>query len=138
MREILFRGKRIDNGEWVYGSLVIQSGEWLNKDEKAPDEYWIYGKRGEIYLVDSSTIGQYTGLTANDKKIFEGDIVKIISVLDDSERVTAVMYDSGLFGVKHEDHSIPSIIPLRAYDVYSQIEVIGNIHDNPELLEDKP
>lgn len=78
MREILFRGKRIDNGEWVYGSLVIQSGEWLDKDEKTPDVYFIYGKRGEIYLVDSSTVGQCTGLTANGDRIFEGDIVKAI------------------------------------------------------------
>ena len=123
MREILFRGKRIDNGEWVYG--------FYSKHSTGKTFIRVTGKPCTgSYEVDPSTVGQYTGLTDKNDKI--------ISVSDDSERVTAVIYGSGLFGVKHADHSIPSIIPLRAYDVYSQIEVIGNIHDNSELLEDKP
>lgn len=141
MREILFRGKRIDDNKWVEGGIMRkfhpnyphESGrDFFFQKENC---YVICANNRDIFVAQN-TIGQFTGLTdKNGDKIFEGDIVKIICVLDDSERVTAVMYDSGLFGVKHKDPSIPSVIPLRAYDCYSQIEVIGNIHDNSELLK---
>ena len=71
MREILFRGKRVKNNEWVYGSFLKQAGERISKDEVAPIECWIYGMRGETALVDPETVGQYTGLTdKNGTKIF--------------------------------------------------------------------
>lgn len=145
MREILFRGKRIDNGEWVYGSRVIQSGEWLNKDEKATDEYWIYGKRGEIYLVDSSTAGQYTGLTdKNGKRIFEDDIIRAnhdgaVGVVRFGEYMSPSDPDPTRHIGYYVDWQGKEKDFLRADLGYwtsrSDVEVIGNIHDNSELLE---
>lgn len=133
MREILFRGKRIDNGEWVYGSLVIQSGEWLDKDEKAPDEYFIYGKRGEIYLVDSSTVGQYTGVNdKNDKKIFDGDIVKNYFSKRFDPIVGRVAFDDRYCRLRLYSCTGGSESGFYRGCVY---EVIGNIYDNSELLK---
>ena len=120
MREILFRGKRIDNGEWVYGDLV-QSPDY--------DVVQIYEQDlcGDNFSVDPSTIGQYTGLTdKNDKKIFEGDIVKHLS----DNMVYLIEYDNrfGMYVSKQKGSSYSGCI---------RCEIIGNIHDSPELLEDR-
>lgn len=135
MREILFRAKRTDNGKWVYGSLLIQTGERINKDELTPDEYRILGCRGENYLVNPKTVGQYTGLTdKNGTKIFEGDILS--GHLDelfpeDESRYPVVWHDYG-WHIKCGNKSFDT---LEQWWVAKFLEVIGNIHDNPELLE---
>ena len=135
MREILFRGKRIDNGEWVYGHY----GEYTNMRSETisamsvPNKNSIYGNL--CYDVDPSTVGQYTGLTdKNGKKIFEDDIVK---VTDDNGEMNVCSCGIGyvLFydGVWYIDDEVNDGL----YDVSKiyYIEVIGNIHDNPELLK---
>lgn len=143
MREILFRGKRIDNGEWVEGFYGIKgldeytqhcimkptfhSGHDLPISQS--DFYFV------DYVVDPSTVGQYTGLTANGKKIFEGDVIKTIEY-------GCVFYDAvvemsgGCFIGKpqHTSH-YETIAPVIEYLNPLVTEVIGNIHDNPELLE---
>ena len=125
MREILFRGKRIDNGEWVYGDLVQSPAHCVVQ---------IYEQDlcGDNFAVDPSTIGQYTGLTANGKKIFEGDIVsgffnheKIVGYIFFGSDASFFIQRDGLFGIGLNNAS-------------DWLEVIGNIHDNPELLEDEP
>ncbi len=122
MREILFRGKRIDNGKWVYGDLVQSPAHCVVQ---------IYEQDlcGDNFAVDPSTIGQYTGLTDNNgKKIFEGDIIF------DPETKTnyTVEFDEG--GFCAGDMFLQAYI---SFDEFS-CEVIGNFHDIPELMEDKP
>ena len=125
MREIIFRGKRVKNNEWVYGSFLKQAGERISKDEVAPIECWIYGMRGETALVDPETVGQYTGLTdKNGTKIFEGDIVKVENALV-----------RGIFAVEYCGISACFIVSCgeRRYFLGGcNSEVIGNIHDNPD------
>lgn len=128
MREILFRGKRVDNGEWVEGGLII---------DKVVDMYLIYPESypGVIsHVVLPSTVGQYTGLTdKNGKKIFEGDIVS------SNKRKTWIGMGEVWFGNsafwcgEREWAKLLRVVCLED----EQAEVIGNIYDNPELLEEE-
>lgn len=115
MRKILFRGKRFNDGEWISGFLVDERriGNWLLCESVHPD-----------------TVGQFTGITdKNGKKIFEHDIVRFSNGV-----FVVVFYDcrmgfgfSGLFG--------RGCVPGFGMTAWEHIEIIGNIHDNPELLE---
>ena len=148
MREILFRGKRLDNGKWVQGFLVI----WGNDYYIAPDinAYTSMGGRGKgrcmmfghYYQVLPETVGQYTGLTdKNGKKIFEGDILKIIHKYqspfdDDTKEYTDITTDVVFFDDEGLCFSYGKSPFLCVVDnVTAEYEVVGNIHDNPELLE---
>ena len=121
MREILFRGKRTDNGEWVYGDLthsVYKIGDTCVGK---------YGCEIGMHQVDPSTVGQYTGLTdKNGKRIFEGDVVE-----NREYGNLAVVWDDGAFQLEREYTFYDTL------DHYTNIfsVVVGNIHDNPELLE---
>lgn len=127
MREILFRGKHEDTKEWEYGSLHIQNGE-VNENDNQELEYRILGLRGELDYVIPETVGQYTGLTANGKKIFEGDVVKVF--FKDGVEIGYIRYrDAGCRFQFMGEYSIGYNI-----DNTTEFEIIGNIHDNPELL----
>lgn len=138
MREILFRGKRKDNGEWVYGYYVCLNGS----------KHMIYSGYAETdcgsYYPDSydvvpETAGQYTGLTdKNGKKIFEGDIV-FGKNYNGLRREGYVSYSSGLaryviipntISTYRESDCIEDLCPAENY-----LTIIGNIHDTPELLK---
>lgn len=122
MREILFRGKQLDNGEWVYGSLLFDE----EQNEAFIAEHF-EDRAAYIRQVIPDTVGQYTGLTdKNGKKIFEGDILEVVM------SVGYVVYGEGCFCVQYEGQSKPAIdiVMLNA-----DVSVIGNIHDNPELLK---
>lgn len=128
MREILFRGKRIDNGEWKYGYLY---GIW-------EQGYILWGMTNNVpnmVEVDPETICQYTGLTdKNGKKIWEGDILE--GHLDDKfpEDVTrekVIWHESGW---KTEEPGCVDKEYLDEFDT-ENFEVVGNVFDNPELLE---
>ena len=131
MREILFRGKRIDNGKWLEGYYGFDDNKPLIAINKAN------GING--YFVAAETVGQYTGLIdKNDKKIFEGDIVKVENTDHDwhehdpnSYSVFAVSFDEGGFTVG--DYFLQNWLWFDGFHG----EVIGNIHDNPELLEEQ-
>lgn len=130
MREILFRGKRKDNGEWVYGTPIFySSGTTVMCNEYQRNEN-----------IDLKTVGQYTGLKdKNGTKIFEGDIVQE-SWYDYDEPVMdafgIVYYNVGRCCCTVWDEERESIYDLCADGEYHwEVEVVGNIHDNPELLE---
>ena len=128
MREILFRGKRTDNNEWIYGSPIFQDTYVLIRFWNSEEfEY-------EEYLVAPETIGQYTGLTdKNGKKIFEGDIVDCWSEGVNAQGTVQQRRD-GLWIIypAWQKHIMWGLCP----DEYSNttVEVIGNIYDNPELI----
>ena len=133
MREILFRGKRTDNGEWVEGSYVYASIEEKGKSlvENAIKRHWIITQNGKCYEVDPSTVGQYTGLTdKNGKKIFEGDI---LDTTNSNSRIWYVDYRNTAFCCDQGNANYSCV--LDDFTQVSDVEVIGNIHDNPELLE---
>lgn len=140
MREILFRGKRVDNGEWIEGDLLRSRGKCYIHKHTDPFDY--LGELSgfiKMYEVVPETVGQYTGFTdKNGKKIFEGDICKesIETYVKKWENKGIIEKSYGAFGLasfdkKHFLAFINASIYIRHY------EVIGNIYDNPELLEDE-
>ena len=143
MREYLFRGKRLDNDEWVEGDLFqdrdlgtvhIQGFDYYSTEEGLQRD-------GYSFEVDPETVGQFTGLTdKNNRKIFEGDI---LHTSYHSERDRIVFFDNGRFRWKFVhacgiyDAGAEDCVCLQKESVQNQ-SVIGNIHDNPELLEGTP
>ena len=123
-REIRFRGKRIDNGEWVEGYFV---NLWLMHYQK--HQPIITDNNAVSYDVDHSTVGQYTGLCdKNGKKIFEGDIMAFTAYGFDY--VGTVEFADGSFSIMCE-HTSPFLDQaVSKHGAY----IIGNMHDNPELL----
>ena len=122
IREVIFRGKRADNEEWIEGSLL--QVDWCDKPSTgaiAPNT-----PVSTFYSVIPETVGQYTGVTdKNGVKIFEGDIVDYISsdVIGNPKTGTIIVedmtdYDTMIY-LNHSD----------------ELQIIGNIHDNPELIE---
>ena len=132
MREILFRGKRIDNGEWVEGFLVkhpsaVHIGDYspwfISVPPKDPDD------SGGLYNITPETVGQFTGLTdKNGKKIFEGDICLIGNLLYKVEIKCSCWWFTILSNKVY-------CCPAFNSHCGEFCEVIGNIHDQPELLE---
>ena len=128
MREILFRGKQTDNGEWIEGAYSPFHLNFGEREEKPhiiiiSDDEDIDGLWCEVI---PETVGQYTGLTdKNGVRIFEGDIVDYISsdVIGNHKTGTIIVedmtdYDTMIY-LNHSD----------------ELQIIGNIHDNPELLQ---
>lgn len=148
MREIIFRGKRMDNGEWAEGYLYEHEpalvGIASENDEPEPSKWfiertgfadWNMPRPIGFVEVDPSTVGQYTGLKdKNGKKIFEGDIL----LLDDIKGI--VNYGAGCFCVEmpapdYLYRNNPAIDMV--LNRYPGLEIIGNVHDNPELLKEE-
>ena len=146
MREILFRGKQVSDGEWIEGYVfpqVIDGGYaplCITTEPICANDYSEI--LGNWAIVDSSTVGQYTGLTdKNGKKIFEGDILKIIDKYqspfdDDTNEYTDITTDVVHFDDEGLCFSYGKSPFLCVVDnVTAEYEVIGNLHDNPEMLE---
>jgi uncharacterized phage protein (TIGR01671 family) len=134
MREILFRGKRTDNGEWVEGFYCF------NPLMKRAEIYAFDNIRSYVYEVIPETIGQYIGLTdKNGKKIFEGDIIDASEEWWDA--CGPAGHDSPIIPVEWSECDC-GFDPFANYDCdcgvfinANNCIVIGNIHDNPELLK---
>ena len=127
MREIVFRGKRTDIGEWAYGSLLLwPDGEATILESK--DGHTAVWKRE----INPDTVGQYTGLKDRDgKEIYEGDLLLFVGMVWEvgcNENLASfVLCTEYVIG------STPLGEMIRSFD----FKISGNIHDNPELLEDE-
>lgn len=132
MREIKFRGKRIDNGEWVYGDLIENQGRFFIYH--ATSETTLKDEDNSIVVfaeeVNLGTVGQFTGQKdRNGKEIYEGDILRY---MNNGIEESVVEYDCGEF------NPLLALILTEVVDNGKiECEIIGNIHDNPELLEGK-
>ena len=144
-RDILFRGKDLENGEWVYGYL-IRVRYYLDEEKIRsiiiPVETALYprGEIGCLAFVNPETVGQFTGLVdKNGTKIFEGDIVNIEEHEHMVNGYYRVFYDEKSYGYALQrdieyHYNYFSFSELNGFAETS--EVIGNIHDNPELLKE--
>ena len=151
MRVILFRGKRIDNGEWVCSGNLIHFNEGdqhfiANLNDKCitthdENDHIIAIEDTRIYKVIPETVGQYTGLTKNGNKIFEGDVF----AWNDNEidEITGKPYPDEISVVCFDDKKsafVSKTLNGGCEGLYETISdknsrYIGNIHDNPELLK---
>ena len=135
MREILFRGKRQDNGEWIEGCL-LRVYERVCRGVYQPREYAIQSAEEWIAppFVVAETIGEYTGLTdKNGKKIFEGDVMIFCK---GATRPFEIRWDGiGWKMFTADGNRIRDSFESWEIWYMQKSEVIGNIHDNPELLE---
>jgi len=137
MREILFRGKRIDNGEWVHG-------QYLKREYSGFTDNSIWTPKGTI-PVKPETIGQFTGLLdKNGKKIFEGDIVRWDDMSNSERwRVAVVEFNPDIqFRIIRincdfiQSAKVGYVFKFGCFayrDTYNHLEIIGNIHDNEKL-----
>lgn len=138
MRENLFRGKRRDNGEWVYGSLFVG----FKKSYICPEAIAMYNFDGALCLggfveVSPESVGQYTGLVDNNgKQIFEGDILgsRYDNLYPDDVAIEVVKWFRNGWYIQQENN-LPDA--LCEYGVLPYSEVIGNIHDNKSLLNNQ-
>lgn len=116
MREILFRGKGDPDGAWLEGYLVSPKhiGNWV-----------------ECHPIKPETVGQFTGLTdKNGKRIFEDDIVKAERICNGDAWEGVVVWWHGCFAIQGiKCRNVPAI------DLFRDYEIVGNIHDDPELME---
>ena len=128
MREILFRGKNVGNGKWVYGSLIEDCyivGDVVDWNEEYFNaEWWA--------MVDPETVGQYTGLKdKNGTKIFEGDIT------DHTAHETTVKWVWDKHYICFRGEELDGTTRYYFGIDTPNLEVIGNIHDNPELVKEE-
>lgn len=157
-REMLFRGKRKDNGEWVYGYYVhIPCGRY-SRDEHLIQTIKENGTIGLLHEIIPETLGRYTGLTdKNNKKIFEGDILKcndnpkdlvkavfgefVVIDLETERKIDTVIgwhYEVIPTDELSKTEPFCFAMPLTTrYIECCSMVVIGNIHDNQEILKEK-
>lgn len=158
MREILFRGKRADNGEWVEGFLVkkidplFSVESWFILVQKY-DTSCIDGKPTILeslmtwYKVSPETVSESTSLSdKNSKKIFEGDIIhSVYANCRINEHIEKVVFHDGRFMAENVEGGFfakisgkdsPKHLSQDTSVYMIECEVIGNIHDNPELLKE--
>ena len=132
-REILFRGKRVDNGEWVKGYLICPEFDksrayigYLFPD----DDHDL-----DVAEVASSTVGRFTGLTdRNDVKIFDGDIIEFNQPYD-GKSIHVVVQDGCGWNLSNFYASCFNCPGCAFSEGTKYMTVVGNIYDNPELLE---
>lgn len=139
MREILFRGKK-DDDEWVYGSFCMDALEQFNGLCGVDGFIRLYDKakgKMQTYEVDRETVGQYTGKTdKNKKRVFDGDIIRMFDAKPPFD-VGVVQWDDHdqCYVVRSTWSEKCHLTDFGNLGRPEYFEVIGNIHDNPELLK---
>jgi uncharacterized phage protein (TIGR01671 family) len=146
-REILFRGRSFSDVSWVYGDLEYERNKGLLGKVRI-HTYKEDGSYDRQYLVDPDTVGQFTGLCdKNGVKVFEGDIVRKRDLTFGLKFDGVVVYNSeiGCFRIHSENNGVTMRMGFEASDVYDDgkctvpvkydYEVIGNIHDNFDLMK---
>lgn len=142
-RKIEFRGKRVDNGEWVYGLPMYMNyikefteHEWIDElDNNRVKKY----QTSAAFQIEGETLGQFTGLCdKNGKKIYEGDVVKFIdydSYDEGFENAGVVKYGGNMFYVTNRySLNMEDLVDDLEGSMYC--EVISNIYDDPEMWEE--
>lgn len=137
MREILFRGKRLDNGEWIAGHLLKYEDGSARMVSSNIDIFCFEKDESIIqtvaHRVDPETVGQYTGFVdKNSKKIFEGDIV---SIYNSKAFLFAVEWNNQ-YVLKCTSNGVSDNI-LNVIESPEDVEVVGNIYDNSELIKEQ-
>lgn len=127
-REIKFRGKRIDNGEWEYGHyVVLREGHMIVNTDGAG--LYFYNQ------VDPATVGQFTGLKdKNGREIYEGNIAKVTQKNNGFYMLCKIEYEPMSFILKFKN-GVKSVYKEGLDEEDFELEIIGDIHENPELLE---
>jgi uncharacterized phage protein (TIGR01671 family) len=152
MREIKFRGKRLANGEWVYGKLLAKQDKAFIVEEAETSHGFKNGK--ELFAVEwtiaevsPSTVGQFIGLLdKNGKEAFEGDKAKThYKNTQKDEYIETIVFHNGCFRAEYEINYCGKMYALLGDGIYrlprdksvyiDEFEIIGNIFDNPELME---
>lgn len=143
MREFLFRGKEVADGKWIEGFYSAEEYNPYSGEVEHIPRIQIIGKCVSLGVIPE-TVGQYTGLTdKNGVKIFEGDIVKGIAYSVTKIGVIVWIDEISSFGVRYvnaqnltawENSSILRCVSMGKTDEFAA-EVIGNIHDNPNILK---
>ena len=156
MRDLIFRAKRLDNGEWVMSGNIVHFNEdnlfyiakqhdtCVHCDDECDNILSI--EEGTFYKVNPETVGQFTDLTDSlGRKIFEGDIVKLTDKQYDTEWTAQVVFGNPyseyswgwnfLYIGKKPQINTDILLWVEMEETGVQCEVIGNIHDNPELLK---
>lgn len=134
-RAIKFRGKRVDNGEWVYGAyFIVEDEEHFILDNCRTLHFTAGDSVFTGFPVAGFSVGQFTGLKDKDgKEIYEGDIVEVIPIngFRKPDKTTAVVIWNDDFATFA--HSNDKCFDWVRYD--GKFIIVGNIHDNPELLK---
>ena len=138
MREVLFRGKEVADGKWIEGFYSAEEYNPYSGEVEHIPRIQIIGKCVSLGVIPE-TVGQYTGLTdKNGVRIFEGDLVRYAERRLGGEDVSVafpVTFDEGGFCAHHYFLNNWLRNGLGGNTKLEDIEVIGNIHDNPELLQ---
>ena len=134
MREIKFRGFRTVQKDWIYGNLIVDENgtKYIVENNlfSADGHHLVYDPTDEPAFIDQKTVSQYTGMNdSTGKEIYEGDIVR---TSDNDDELAVVEWDDEdlRFTVTHGN-----VVNGLGEEYYSrEVEVIGNMYDNPELL----
>lgn len=138
MREIIFRGKRSDTGEWIYGDLLHNVDAVKIREQEQGIQ-----RVAKSFVVILETVGQYTGLTdKNGNRIFEGDVLKMEIKLNYINPLQAPLvfigvckFKDGAFGFSKQRAGIEEFTAFSSTTYNVEFEIIGNIHDNADLLK---